>query len=206
IAAAYFAIPILRKVPNYDQRLGRLGFWLLLVGMLGIAFAFNIGGSVQIYVYRILGLDWFGGDVARAMGLFKMMLPLFGLVFTVGALVVAYDLITLGQRVTVPAAAGSVEPRATTRWSRPLTGFEAGMWLLMMWVFGAIITLGLLSYNLPHVRVDGDPTLPYLLAGIGYPGLLLTTLFFVWRFLASMEARAKVVQAPSPFMVLPAQA
>lgn len=210
IAAAYFAIPIMRNVKNYDQRLGKLGFWLLLTGMLGIAFAFNIGGSVQIYVYRVLGLDWFGGDVSRAMGVYKLLLPMFGLVFAVGTLVVAYDLITLGKRVTVPAGAaalgGSADTRALTRWSRPLTGFEAGIWLLMMWVFGAIITLGLLSYNLPRVRVDGDPTLPYLLAGVGYPGLLLVTLFFVWRFLASMEARTMAADTSATLKVLPVPA
>ena len=65
---------------------------------------------------------------------------------------------------------------------------------MMMWVFGAIITLGLLSFDLPRVRVGGDPTLPYLLAGVGYPGLLLVTLAFVWRFLASLEARAEVAE------------
>src|SRR5690606_16472137 len=35
------------------------------------------------------------------------------------------------------------------------------------------------------------PTLPYLLAATGYPGLLLVTLLFVWRFLASLESRAR---------------
>lgn len=60
-----------------------------------------------------------------------------------------------------------------------------------MWIFGAIITFGLLSFNLAQVRVEGNPTLPYLLAAIGYPGLLLVTLLFVWRFLASMEARTQ---------------
>jgi nitric oxide reductase subunit B len=209
IAAAYFAVPIMRKVNNYDQRLGKLGFWLVLVGVLGMAFAFNLGGTVQIYIYRILGLDWFGGDVAHAMGVFKLLLPVFGIIFAVGALVVAYDLITLGRRITVPAGTdahgGSAAVHTETRWSRPLSGFEAGIWLLMMWVFGAIITLGLLSFNLPRVRVDGDPTLPYLLAGIGYPGLLLVTLLFVWRFLASMEARTFAVETPSLLRILPAQ-
>jgi len=210
IAAAYFAIPIMRKVENYDQRMGKLGFWLLLTGMLGMAFAFNVGGTVQIYVYRVLGLDWFGGDVSRAMGVFKLLLPLFGIVFTVGALVVAYDLITLGRRIGlslgVDAHGSSTAAHAMTRWSRPLSGFEAGIWLLMMWVFGAIITLGLLSFNLARVRVDGDPTLPYLLAGIGYPGLMLVTLLFVWRFLASMEARTYAIETPSLLRILPAQA
>lgn len=211
IAAAYFAVPIMRKVKNYDQRMGKLGFWLVLVGMLGMAFAFNMGGTVQIYVYRILGLDWFGGDVSHAMGVFKLLLPMFGVLFSIGAIVVVYDLFTLGRRVTAPAAADARNAAAdvppVTRWGRPLSGFEAGIWLLMMWVFGAIITLSLLSFNLPRVRVDGDPTLPYLLAGVGYPGLLLVTLLFVWRFLASMEARTKGVGiSPSILEVMPAQA
>ncbi len=204
IAAAYYVIPILRKVPNYDQRLGKLAFWLVFTGILGLGFAFSIGGTIQVYVYRILGLDWFGGDVYKAMGIYKLILPLFGLVFTAGAAALIYDLITLGQRVQVPAAANArnAAPRATG-WSRPLTGFEAGIWLLAMCVFGLIITLGLLSFNLPRVRVDGDPTLPYLLAGVGYPGLLLVTLGFVWRFLASLGARTAMVDDSPTGVLLP---
>jgi len=197
LAAAYYAIPIMRKVPRYDQRLGKLGFWLVFLSMLGMAFAFSIGGTVQIYVYRILGLDWFGGDIYRSMGVFKLMLPLFGVVFMAGALTVVYDLITLGHRVQTPARfAAYASSERLTGWRKPLTGFEAGIWLLGMWVFGSIITLGLLSFNLPRVRVEGDPTLPYLLAGVGYPGLLLVTMLFVWRFLASMEARMAVADDP----------
>lgn len=206
IAAAYYATPILRKVTNFDQRLGKLGFWLVFIGVLGMGFAFAIGGTVQVYVYRILGLDWFGGDVNRAMTTYKVMLPLFGLVLTTGAGVLAYDLFTLGRRVRTQVAidAESVA-RPATGWRRPLTGFEAGIWLMLMWLFGTIITLGLLSFNLPHVRVAGDPTLPYVLAGVGYPGLLLVTLLFVWRFIASLEARASAPAISPLLRVLPAQ-
>src|SRR3546814_11366882 len=65
-----------------------------------------------------------------------------------------------------------------------------------MWFFGALITFGLLSSNLDSVQA-GAPTLPYVLASTGYPGLLLVTLLFVWRFLASLEspARAPAVHA-----------
>ena len=204
IAAAYYAMPILRKVPQFDQRLGKLGFWLVFTGVLGMGFAFAIGGTVQVFVYRILGLDWFGGDVNRAMATYKAILPLFGLVLSIGAGVLAYDLFTMGRRVR-PQAADDVDMRPATGWRRPLTGFEAGIWLLLMWLFGTIITLGLLSFNLPRVRVEGDPTLPYVLAGVGYPGLLLVTLLFVWRFIASLEARA-AAPAISPLLrVLPAQ-
>jgi nitric oxide reductase subunit B len=204
IAAAYYAMPILRKVPQFDQRLGKLGFWLVFTGVLGMGFAFAIGGTVQVFVYRILGLDWFGGDVNRAMAAYKAILPLFGLVLSIGAGVLAYDLFTMGRRLR-PQAADDLDARPATGWHRPLTGFEAGIWLLLMWLFGTIITLGLLSFNLPRVRVEGDPTLPYVLAGVGYPGLLLVTLLFVWRFIASLEARA-AAPATSPLLrVLPAQ-
>lgn len=206
IAAAYYAIPILRKVSNFDQRMGKLSFWLVFTGMLGMAFAFAIGGTIQIFVYRTLGLDWFGGDVFPAMSFFKLLVPVFGLVFTVGAGLIVYDLATLGSRVQAPVipyspqaqgaatyddthAAPAAATGPATGWSRYLTGYETGIWLLSMWIFGAIITLGLLSFNLPSVQA-GDALLPYLLASIGYPGLLLVTLLFVSRFLSSLEARA----------------
>jgi nitric oxide reductase subunit B len=205
IAAAYYAIPILRKVPSYDQRLGKLSFWLVFTGMLGMAFAFAIGGTVQVFMYRTLGLSWFGGDIFPAMGLFKMLVFVFGVVFTVGAGLIVFDLLTLGYRVRANSALRSqasvmdayrtdhgipslAAARAGTGWSRYLTGYETGIWLLAMWIFGAIITLGLLSFNLARVQA-GDATLPYLMAGVGYPGLLLVTLLFVWRFTSSLEAR-----------------
>lgn len=204
IAAAYYAVPALRKAADFDQRLGKLAFWLVFTGILGIALSFALGGTVQIYVYRTLGLHWFGGDVYHAMGIYKLLVPTFGLLFAVGAGIVVFDLATLGKRARVGAPVAPT-PRAATGWGRPLAGFEAGVWLAFMWVFGTVVTLGLLSFNLPRVRVGGDPTLPYLLAGIGYPGLFLVTLLFVWRFLASMEARAAAAQPSLPPLVAVAQ-
>ncbi|HEU4585329.1 MAG TPA: cbb3-type cytochrome c oxidase subunit I [Gemmatimonadaceae bacterium] len=203
IGAAYFAIPALRGARDFDQRLGKLAFWLVFTGMLGMTFAFALGGTVQIFFYRVLGLDWFGGDIYPAMTLYRILVPVFGLIFTVGAGLVAFDLFTLGARRRI---AGDVAHEhhhvhhdhvhhaptpvhaPATGWARPLTGFEAGIWLLGMWIFGTIITLGLLSFNLNMVRM-GDPHLPYVMAGVGYPGLLLVTLLFVSRFLTSLEAR-----------------
>ena len=193
IAAAYYAVPLMRGVQEFDQRLGRLGFWLLFAGMMGIAFAFAMGGTAQVFIYRTLALDWFGGDLYPAMNFYKGLIVLFGVLFAVGTCVVVYDLMTVGHRVRatvvsdvhagVPGAVHALSP-----WQRYMSGYEAGMWLLGMWVFGAIITFGLLSFNLPSVQA-GDPTLPYIMAWIGYPGLLLLTMLFVWRFLASLEAR-----------------
>src|SRR3546814_4506260 len=106
-------MPILRKVPQFDQRLGKLGFWLVFTGVLGMGFAFAIVGTVQVFVYRILGLDWFGGDVNRAMATYKAILPLFGLVLSIGAGVLAYDLFTMGRRLR-PQAADEVDARPAT--------------------------------------------------------------------------------------------
>lgn len=74
-------------------------------------------------------------------------------------------------------------------WGRPLSGRKAGIWVLSMWFFGGIITLGLLSFNLDTVQ-QGNALFLYLMAAIGYPGLLLVTLFFVWRFVSSLQARS----------------
>jgi nitric oxide reductase subunit B len=197
IAAAYYAVPLMRGVREYDQRLGKLAFWLVFLGMLGIAFAFAMGGTAQVFLYRNLALDWFGGDLYPAMGFFKALIPVFGAIFAVGTGLIVFDLATMGRRVSAPAAVAGDELHAAVAavahpvsgWRSYLTGFEAGMWLLGMWIAGAFITFGLLSFNLASVRA-GNPTLPYVLAWVGYPGLLLVTLLFVWRFLSSMEARA----------------
>ncbi|MCD6673737.1 MAG: cbb3-type cytochrome c oxidase subunit I, partial [Burkholderiaceae bacterium] len=218
LAAAYYAIPLVRGIERFDQRLGKLGFWLLFAGMLGMSLAFALGGTVQVHVYRTLGLDWFGGDVYTAMMPYQILVPVFGFVFAIGAIVVVYDLYTLAARAaagapSTPASAAATTPggaevraaahapagtvraaRAASGWARELGGFEAGTWLLAMWIFGAIITLGLLAFNLPSVRA-GQSYLPQMLAFIGYPGLLATTLLFVWRFLASMEARSGMAPA-----------
>ena len=195
IAAAYYAVPLMRGLKDYDERMGKLAFWLVFTGMLGMAFAFALGGTVQVFAYRTLGLDWFGGDIFPAMNFFKVLVPVFGTLFTIGGLLIAYDLITMGHRAPAAATADArprrvvAGTRMVTGWGRYLTGYESGIWLLGMWFFGAVITFGLLSFNLASVQA-GNPTLPYLLASIGYPGLLLVTLLFVWRFLASMESRA----------------
>lgn len=214
LAAAYYAVPLMRGIRGFDQRLGSLAFWLVFTGMLGLAFAFAIGGTIQVFVYRTLGLDWFGGDVSPAMQIAKLQVPFFGLIFTTGVALLVFDLLTMGHRADAgqaadadPAAVVANVPVRSTGWRRPLTGWEAGLWLLGMWIFGAVITLGLLSFNLSGVR-GGSPLFPYLMAGIGYPGLLLVTLFFVWRFLSSLNARSAVpvsAQSGTPLTTEPAE-
>ncbi len=197
IGAAYLAIPGVRRVAVFNQRLGVLSFWLMFVGIIGIATAFAFGGTVQVYVYRVLGLDWFGAEVHTAMLIWKTMLPIFALVFLTGAALCLYDLATIGHRGSIfldhddaidsaehaERAAAPVSP-----WRRRMRLFSLGGWLGGMWLFGGIITAGLLSFNLDVVRA-GDPTLPYMFAAVGYSGLWIITAAFVARFQMSMSAR-----------------
>jgi nitric oxide reductase subunit B len=140
--------------------------------------------------------------------------PVFGLIFTTGVALLVFDLLTMGHRAGAGQAAEADLPAvvahpalAGTGWRRRLSGWEAGLWLLGMWIFGAVITMGLLSFNLSGVR-GGSPLFPYLMAGIGYPGLFLVTLFFVWRFLSSLNARSGVpmsARSSTPPAVEPAE-
>src|SRR3546814_12698040 len=105
---------------QYDEGLGRLGFWLVVTCILGIGFAFALGGTVQVFVYRTLGLDWFGGDAFPALGFFKALLPVFGTIFTIGSLVIVYDLIPQRSRPTPGAHAAPHAPAsAATAFASP---------------------------------------------------------------------------------------
>ncbi len=196
LGVAYVAVPSARGLERFDQRLGRLAFWFLFVGVLGLSLSFALGGTKQVFLYRVLGEDWFGGVLMPALTVFDALLVVSGFVLLVGAGIAAYDLITMGRRAAAAAhhlarhAAGGLAPQRG-RWASPLSGFEAATWLVVMWVFGAIITMGLLSYNLASVRM-GNPDVPYVAAWIGYPGLLVVTLLFVSRFLTSLEARQEM--------------
>jgi nitric oxide reductase subunit B len=197
LAAAYYVIPIMRGLDRFDQRPGKLAFWLVFSGMLGIAFALAIGGTIEVFVYRTLGLDWFGGDVRPAMQFTKIAVPIFGMIFAVGVSLLVFDLLTLGHRPVAATNEATSAVAGTGRWGRWLSGWETGLWLLSMWVFGGIITLGLLSFNLQTVR-EGSPVFPYTMAGVGYTGLLLVTLLFIWRFLSSLDARRYVASPSRP--------
>lgn len=187
IGAAYTALPPILGVRRYDDRISRVAFWLILVGILGMALSFTLGGTVQVYVYRILGLDWFGAVLRPAMQLWRGLLFVFGLLFASGVVTMCYDLFTLKQRALSPDTVSDLSTETHSAWWRkPVTALDMSGWLGGLVLAGFIITGGMLADNLPGVRL-GDPTLPYLLAGVGYPALVLLTICFALRFLRACE-------------------
>ena len=88
-----YAMPIMRGRPNGNsltaQKVEKLAFWLMVIGMLGITFALTVAGVIQIALQR-----WSDVDALSFMATQIELIPVyqvrlaFGLMFTLG--LVAY--------------------------------------------------------------------------------------------------------------------
>ena len=198
IGAAYEAVRQVKGINRFKDGLAKLGFWVLFVGLLGIVGSFAFGGTKQIFVYRVLGLDWWGHQVRPAMAAARVLLGLSAFTFILGAIITIYDILTLKDREIVEKDqklydAELVAPDNIKWWGSSMSQFEFGVWLAGIWLFGLIVTAGVFSFNLHSVRL-GDPTISYILMGIGYPGLLFITIIFASRFLCAFEKRQDMLQ------------
>ncbi len=196
--AAYEAIRQYKEIDTFKDRLSKLGFWMMFGGLMGIISGFAIGGTKQIYVYRILGLDWWGHHIRPSMNLGQIILGVSAFVFILGANVLIFDLFTLKNRAISERERRLLNtnlssPKRISSWRKAMSPFEFVMWIAALWSFGLIITAGVFSFNLTSVRM-GNPTIPYvLMLAIGYPGLVLTTVIFAMRFLAAFEQRQSLL-------------
>ncbi|MDE3090887.1 MAG: nitric-oxide reductase, partial [Chloroflexota bacterium] len=188
LGVAYAVIPAVRGIARPDDRVSRAAFWIVLSGILGMMTSFALGGTVEVYIYRILGLDWFAAEVRPAMQFWRGMLFVFGSLFAVGVVALAYDLFTIKPRAGAsPPTAAQHERERRAWWRNPLSSLEMSGWLATLVFLGLMLTFGLFSNNLITVRL-GDPTIPYTVAAIGYPLLAIVTLLFALRFLRACEA------------------
>lgn len=198
IGAAYEGMRQYHGIKLFREHLAKLGFWMMFAGLLGIVTAFAIGGTTQIYVYRVLGLDWWGHHVRPAMSLGYTLLGIFAFVFILGAMVVIYDLLTIkyreiSARETLMRTLNVKSPRRIDFWRKSMSPVEFALWIAGLWLCGLIVTGGVFSFNLDSVRL-GDPTIPYvIMLLVGYPGLIIATALFAVRFLASFEQRQSLL-------------
>lgn len=58
LAIIAYAMPNLTGRKLYDNTLSRYAFWLSNIGMLGMTVAFGVAGVAQVYMERILGVDF----------------------------------------------------------------------------------------------------------------------------------------------------
>jgi nitric oxide reductase subunit B len=88
-----YAMPIMRGRPNGNslkaQKVEKWGFWLMVIGMLGITFALTAAGVMQIMLQRWSDVDAlsFMATQIEIIPIYKVRLA-FGLMFTAG--LVAY--------------------------------------------------------------------------------------------------------------------
>lgn len=112
LGAIYLLVPEMKGETRIQEGRGLWGFWLMSIGMLCMVAAFTIAGIVQVYLWRLIGMDFM---VVRTqyMSFWMFWVFFFGLtLFTPGVLIYVWDFFTLGakrQVVLKPAHAGAIE-------------------------------------------------------------------------------------------------
>jgi nitric oxide reductase subunit B len=103
----YFAIPRLKGMAEglYEERAGHWGFWLMSLGVLGMALSFAVAGVLQTYLERVVGEPYM---VAQQPVRFWMLLAVVhGVVVLAGVVVTVRHLLGLQ-----PASVALEVPRA----------------------------------------------------------------------------------------------
>ena len=95
LAAIYYMLPKVRGVETFSTKRGMWGFRLMITGMLFMVLAFTLAGIIQVYLNRMVGLDFL---VVRDqyVRFWMFWVWFFGLVlFLPGVLVYVFDLANL---------------------------------------------------------------------------------------------------------------
>ncbi|MGB0849743.1 MAG: cbb3-type cytochrome c oxidase subunit I [Bacteroidia bacterium] len=99
-AMIVFAI-IVYTMPNmtgrkfYDSNRGQLAFWLSNIGMIGMTVAFGVAGVAQVYMERVMGVEF--GVVQDEIQVHFLILVLCATMFTVGIGLFMYEFIKYGK-------------------------------------------------------------------------------------------------------------
>jgi nitric oxide reductase subunit B len=72
-----------------------LAFWLSNIGMLGMTVAFGVAGVAQVYMERVLGVDF--GDVQKEIQPHFLVLVLCATIFTTGITLFIIEFISYGR-------------------------------------------------------------------------------------------------------------
>jgi len=89
----YFAIPQLKGIEKFDDRLGVWGFWTMVIAMVFMGVVFGVAGVLQTYIERIMDIGYSTAHITM-MFWFKVVM-FFGLIFLAGVLMTVYHLFTL---------------------------------------------------------------------------------------------------------------
>ncbi|MCL7413056.1 MAG: cbb3-type cytochrome c oxidase subunit I [ANME-2 cluster archaeon] len=96
LGLGYLAVPALSGRLDFSQFIGKMGFWLLVLGFLNMILALLLAGIIQVQLQRLEGMSF--------MEVQNLLLPFYGwrtiggVIALLGGLVVAYDMILLWRK------------------------------------------------------------------------------------------------------------
>lgn len=88
-----FAMPQLKGIEKFDDRLGIWGFWIMVISMVFMGLVFGVAGVLQTYLERIRDIGYSTAHITM-MFWFKTLL-FFGVIFFGGVVLVVYHLFSL---------------------------------------------------------------------------------------------------------------
>ncbi|MBK8055812.1 MAG: cbb3-type cytochrome c oxidase subunit I [Saprospiraceae bacterium] len=95
LAIISYTMPNMTGRKFYDSNNGLMAFWLSNIGMIGMTTAFAAAGVAQVYLERIMGMDF--GEAQKEIEVHFMILVLCASLFTVGIVYFIYEFIKYGR-------------------------------------------------------------------------------------------------------------
>jgi nitric oxide reductase subunit B len=95
LAFIAYAMPNLTGRKLFDTATGTYAFWLSNIGMLGMTVAFGVAGVAQVYLERIMGIEF--GDVQNELKVHFLVLVLCATMFATGITLYIYEFIKYGR-------------------------------------------------------------------------------------------------------------
>jgi nitric oxide reductase subunit B len=95
LAFISYTMPNLTGRKLYDTNRSTLAFWLSNIGILGMTVAFGIAGVAQVYMERIMGVEF--GDVQKEIEVHFFVLICCAIMFTTGIILYILDFIKYGR-------------------------------------------------------------------------------------------------------------
>jgi len=90
-----YTMPNLTGRKLFDSTTGLLAFWLSNIGMLGMTVAFGVAGVAQVYLERIVGIEF--GEVQKEIQVHFFILVICATMFTTGVSLFIYEFIKFGR-------------------------------------------------------------------------------------------------------------
>lgn len=95
LAIISYTMPNMTGRNLYNSVNGSMAFWLSNIGMLGMTVAFGVAGVAQVYMERIMGVDF--GEVQKEIQVHFGILLICATMFTVGISLFIYEFIRYGR-------------------------------------------------------------------------------------------------------------